>query len=118
MTVSTTSDTTWVTTALQKAVREVVGSGWSVTKSGSKLRLRVRDAALTGSGYWGRTLPLRCEIGSVEPLQTLVKDLSRRVTEGGLSLEAAWQQMENETSPCEEFTPGVVVAPQWGSLAK
>ena len=118
MTVSTTSDTTWVTTALQKAVREVVGSGWSVTKSGSKLRLRVRDAALTGSGYWGRTLPLRCEIGSVEPLQTLVKDLSRRVTEGGLSLEAAWQQMENETSPGEEFTPGVVVAPQWGSLAK
>ena len=115
---STNNDSTWVTTALQNAVREVVGPGWSVTKSGSKLRLRVRDAKLTGSGYWGRTLPLQCEIGSTEPLRALVKDLCHRVTEGGQSLDAAWQQIEDGLTPGDGSTPDAVAAPQWSSLAR
>ena len=121
MTNSTKTDDTWVTTALQEAVRDVVGKGWSVTKSGSKLRLRIRHPELTGTGYWGRTLALQCEIGSVGPLQTLARDLHRLVTVGHLSLDAAWQHLHPEADTSTESTTtesSVGASPQWKTLAR
>ena len=117
---STKTDSTWVTTALQNAVRDVVGPGWSVTASGSKLRLRIRRPELTGTGYWGKTLPLLCEVGSTVPLQTLVGDLKRLVTVEGLSLDAAWQQLEGAASgSAEPSTPDPVgAAPNWKVLSQ
>lgn len=113
-------NTTWVTTALQNAVRDAVGPGWSVTQSGSKVRLRIRRAELTGTGCWNRTLSLKWELGSLEPLQTLATELHRRVTVEGQSLDAAYEQLLGSPSGAE--SPGsdaaVGAAPEWKTLAR
>lgn len=113
-------NTTDATTALlQEGVREVVGKGWSVTKSGLKVRLRIRVPELTGSGCWNRTLPFQWEIGSLDSLKTFASDLHRRVTVEGQSLDAAFEQFLDSQRGGESPAPETVgAAPNWKVLSQ
>jgi len=112
---TTKANDAWVDT-LYDSVREAGDPGWSVNKSGSKVRLRVRSRELTNGGCWNRTLPIAWEIGCIGPVTTLVADLKRRVADG-LSLDAAWEQCQGagigaSDSPAE----ATLAAPNWKLL--
>ena len=97
--------------ALNRSVKDTVGvTGWSVNRSGSRVRLRVRSRG----GYWGRTLPHTWEIGCIGPVTQLVKDL-KALVDGGLELDAAWQQLQASNSD----TPDASAAPliSWPTIA-
>ena len=112
---ASTKSTDWAT-ILQDSVREAVGMGWSVNRSGSKVRLRVRSAKLTGNGCWNRTLPITWEIGCIGPVVALVTDLASRVADG-LSLDAAWEQLSGSgISAADSPAEATLAAPNWKAL--
>jgi integrase len=79
---------------LQNIVREVAGKGWLVSKSGTKIRLRVRVKELVGDGCWSRSF-LQWDIGAADELKSFISDLKRQA-ETGMSLDAAWEQLEGQ----------------------
>ena len=105
-----TDDSTWVP-VLQSSVKEAIGgaTGWSVNKSGNKVRLRVRS----GDSYWGCTLPFLWEIGCIGPVTNKVRDL-KELADSGLELDAAFQQLQESDS--DAAAPSVVPS-SWSAIA-
>ena len=88
---------------LQNTVREVAGKGWLVSKSGTKIRLRVRVKELVGDGCWSRSF-LQWDIGIADELKFVVSELKRQA-ETGMSLDAAWELLEGQEGIGEETGP-------------
>jgi hypothetical protein len=112
-----TTESPWVT-ALQDSVLSASTRGWSVTKSGTKVRLRVRSGAGGANGCWSRTLPFTWEICCIGLVTTLIGGLHRLVADGN-SLDAAWEQLQGDAISAEpSATTTTAIGPNWKVLSQ
>ena len=101
---------------LKQSIRDRgVPRGWSVTRSGKKVRLRVRQGA-GGKNCWAKTLDNLWEIGCIGPVSDLLSDLHQRV-EAGATLDEAWAQLHpEETAAAEPGTPNPITGINWKAI--
>lgn len=85
----------WAPTLRASIAEAGVPRGWSVTRSGSYARLRVRTGA-GGKTCWTKNLKVPWAINNIGAITEMVVDLHQRTTHG-LSLDEAWAQL----SPAE-----------------
>ena len=90
----------WSVVLKQSIKDKGVPRGWSVVKSGSKVRLRVRQG-VGGKDSWTKTLGHQWEIGCIGPVSTLLSDLYQAV-ENGATLDEAWAQLYPEEAAANE----------------
>lgn len=105
----------WSAVLKQSIKDKGVPRGWSVTRSGKKVRLRVRQGA-GGKDCWAKTLSNLWEIGCIGPVTELLADLHQRV-EAGATLDEAWAQLHpEETAAAEPGTPNPITGINWKAI--
>lgn len=105
----------WSVVLKQSIKDKGVPRGWSVVKSGSKVRLRVRQG-VGGKDSWTKTLGHQWEIGCIGPVSTLLSDLYQAV-ENGATLDEAWAQLyPKEAAADEAGTVNPITGVNWKKI--
>lgn len=109
--------TDWVAILRASLKANGLPRGWSVTRSGKHVRLRIRQGSGGADASWTRTLPIEWEIGCIGPVTEFLGGLLDAI-ERGLSLEQAWQE---QARTLEREGNAQVAIPRrfdWRGLAK
>jgi hypothetical protein len=80
--------------ALKQSLRDAgIPRGWSITKAGAVVRLRVRQGA-GGAQCWSKSLPgMTWEIGCIGPVTAMLTSLHQAVATGK-TLDEAWAELQ------------------------